>query len=110
MSDPKPNNPIYCIRNWPEYNAALIQRGSFTLWLDEAMLEQWYNTQKSGRRGASNRYSDLAIQCALTLKAMYRLVLGATQGFLGSLLEADGGAAPRPALQHLLPPASDAGD
>ena len=58
------------IRNWPEYNAALIQRGSFTLWVDEAMLEQGYNTQKSGRRGASTRYSDLAIQCALTLKAV----------------------------------------
>lgn len=87
MSDPKLNNSTYRIRNWPEYNAALIQRGSFTLWLDEAMLERWYNTEKSGRQGASNRYSDLAIQCALTLKAVYRLPLRATQGFLGSLLE-----------------------
>lgn len=87
MSDPKTNNPTYRIRNWPEYNAALIQRGSFTLWLDEAMLKQWYNAEKSGRRGASNLYSDLAIQCALTLKAVYRLPLRATQGFLGSLLD-----------------------
>src|SRR5512134_736458 len=87
MSDPKPNDPIYRIRNWPEYNAALIQRGSFTLWLEEAMLEPWYTMQKSGRRGASNLYSDLAIQCAVTLKAVYRLARRATQGFLGSLLE-----------------------
>ena len=84
MTDPKPNSPTYRIRNWPEYNAALIQRGSFTLWLDEAMLEHWYNRQKSGRRGASNLYSDLAIQCALTLKAVYQLPLRATQGFLSS--------------------------
>jgi len=58
----------------------LIQRGSFTLWLDEAMIERWYNTEKSGRRGASNTYSDWAIPCALTLKAVYRLPLRATQG------------------------------
>lgn len=87
MNDSKSNHSTYRIRNWPEYNAALIQRGSFTLWLDETMLEKWYNAQKSGRRGASNIYSDLAIQCALTLKAVYRLPLRATEGFLGSLLE-----------------------
>ena len=80
MSDIKPTKQTYRIRNWAEYNAALIQRGSFTLWLDEAMIERWYNTEKSGRRGASNTYSDWAIPCALTLKAVYRLPLRATQG------------------------------
>lgn len=70
MSDTKPTQQTYRIRHWAEYNAALIQRGSFTLWLDEAMIERWYNTEKSGRRGASNTYSALAIQCALTLKAV----------------------------------------
>jgi hypothetical protein len=25
----------YRIRNWPEYNAALRERGSLTLWVDE---------------------------------------------------------------------------
>ena len=86
MTKTKPTKQTYLIRNWAEYNAALIQRGSFTLWLDEAMIECWYNAEKSGRRGASNTYSDLAIQCALTLKAVYRLPLRATQGFLASLL------------------------
>jgi Transposase DDE domain len=86
MTETKPTKQTYRIRNWAEYNAALIQRGSFTLWLDEAMIERWYNAEKSGRRGASNIYSDLAIQCALTLKAVYRLPLRATQGFLASLL------------------------
>lgn len=86
MTDTKPTQQTYRIRNWAEYNAALIQRGSFTLWLDEAMIEQWYNAEPSGRRGASNTYSDLAIQCALTLKAVYQLPLRATQGFLNALL------------------------
>jgi DDE family transposase len=87
MTETKPAKQTYRIRNWAEYNAALIQRGSFTLWLDEAMIEHWYNTEKSGQRGASNTYADLAIQCALTLKAVYRLPLRATQGFLASLLD-----------------------
>lgn len=85
MTDTKPTKQTYLIRNWAEYNTALIQRGSFTVWLDEAMIAQWYNAEKTGRRGASNSYSDLAIQCALTLKAVYRLALRATQGFLTSL-------------------------
>lgn len=87
MSDTTPTKQTYRIHNWTEYNAALVQRGSFTLWLDAAMIAQWYNAEKSGRRGASNTYSDLAIPCALTLKAVYRLPLRATQGFLTSLLQ-----------------------
>lgn len=70
MTETQPTQQTYRIRNWAEYNAALIQRGSFTLWLDEALIERWYHAEQSGRRGASNTYSDLAIQCALTLKAV----------------------------------------
>ncbi len=87
MSDTKPTKQTYRIRNWPEYNAALTRHGSFTLWLDEAVIGQWYNARKSGRRGASNTYSDLAIQCALTLKGVYGLALRAAQGFPSSLLK-----------------------
>ena len=87
MSNIKPTKQTYRICNWAEYNAALIQRGSFTWWLDEALIERWYNIEKSGRRGAPNTYSDVAIQCALTLKAVYRLPLRATQGFLNSVLD-----------------------
>lgn len=109
MTETKPTKQTYRIRNWAEYNAALIQRGSFTLWLDEAMIERWHNAEKSSRRGASSTYSDLAIQCALTLKAVYRLPLRATQGFLSSRLAPDASAPDDPALQHLLPQTADAG-
>jgi hypothetical protein len=30
---------VYRIRNWKQYNDALVQRGSLTLWVDEATLE-----------------------------------------------------------------------
>ncbi|MEB3293735.1 MAG: IS5 family transposase, partial [Synechococcales bacterium] len=42
------------IRNWSEYNAGLKQRGSLTFWVDEALLEAWYNRERSGKPGASN--------------------------------------------------------
>jgi hypothetical protein len=51
------------------------------------IIVPWYNAEKSGQRGASNTYSDLAIQCALTLKVVYRLPLRATPGFLTALLQ-----------------------
>jgi len=41
----------YRIRNWPAYNAALIGRGSLTLWVDEAALEAWRYTGPT-QRGA----------------------------------------------------------
>jgi len=75
----------YRIRNWSEYNAALVQRGSLTVWLDEATAGGWYNHQKSGKRGASCTYTDSALLCALTLQVVYHLPLRATQGLLLSL-------------------------
>ncbi|KAA6349617.1 hypothetical protein EZS27_002945 [termite gut metagenome] len=31
----------YKIRNWKEYNKSLCQRGSFTLWLEDSVLQEW---------------------------------------------------------------------
>jgi hypothetical protein len=75
----------YRIRNWKEYNAALVQRGSLTVWLDQAAIGGWHNGQKSGQRGASCTYTDSAIVCALTLQVVYHLPLRATEGLLLSL-------------------------
>jgi hypothetical protein len=41
----------YRIRNWPKYNAALIGRGSLTLWVDEEALKAWRYTGPT-QRGA----------------------------------------------------------
>jgi hypothetical protein len=57
------------------------------LWVDEETLNNWRNSHKSGRRGASRTYSDRAILCALTLQAVYHLPLRATEGLLVSLFE-----------------------
>lgn len=76
----------YRIRNWREYNRSLVQRGSLTIWCDESALTQWVQPQRSGRRGASNVYSNNAIMVALVLKEVYHQTLRGTQGLLESIL------------------------
>jgi len=77
----------YRICNWSEYNAALVKRGSLTLWVDEAALAEWRNQQRSGQPGKPRTYSELAITCMATLQVVYHLPLRATQGLLSSVLQ-----------------------
>jgi len=76
--------PAYRIRNWNEYNDALVRRGSLTLWVSQETLQAW-RYRGPAQRGAQFQYSDLAIECLLTLKAVYHLTLRATEGFAHSL-------------------------
>ncbi len=78
--------PVYRIRNWKQYNDALVRRGSLTLWVDPVTLEAW-RYQGPPQRGAQFRYSDTAIECVLTLRSVYHLPLRATEGFARSIFE-----------------------
>jgi IS5 family transposase len=78
--------PVYRIRNWKQYNDALVNRGPLTLWVDQAALEAW-RYQGTAKRGGQFGYSDTAIQCLLTRRAVYHLTLRATEGFARSLFE-----------------------
>ena len=60
----------YRIRNWRKYNEALVSRGQLTFWFDEEAIASWEETERTGRRGAPRVYSDVAIQCALTLRVV----------------------------------------
>ena len=91
----------YRVRNWREYNAALVKRGSLTIGLDEAALAGWLEHGRSGKRGASQTYSDRAIEAVLLLKAVYRLSLRGAQGFVGSILELMNLALPVPSYSTL---------
>lgn len=77
----------YRIKNWPDYNKALVRRGSVTLWFHDDVVQEWTNPTQTGKPGHPFLYGDLAIECALTLKAVYGLALRQTQGFLASLVE-----------------------
>ncbi len=77
----------YKVKNWSAYNQALIKRGSLTLWIDEDTIQSWHHPEKTGYRGSPMIYSDMAIQCALMLREVFKLPLRATQGFLNSLVQ-----------------------
>ncbi|EAQ2673215.1 IS5/IS1182 family transposase, partial [Salmonella enterica] len=49
------------ISNWQQYNQALVQRGSLTIWMDEQAIKQWHCLVHHGRRGRGFHYSDTAI-------------------------------------------------
>jgi IS5 family transposase len=77
----------YRVRNWKDYNQALIRRGSLTVWIEETTLQAWCQNMRDGQLGAPTTYSDLAIQALLTLKAVFCLPLRQTQGFAQSVLQ-----------------------
>ena len=90
-----PKKVTYRVRNWRQYNDALVGRGSLTLRVDPTTLDAW-RYQGPAQPGAQFVYSDLAIECLLTLRAVYHLTLRATEGFAHSLFELMGLELPVP--------------
>src|SRR6201997_1377547 len=70
------------VTNWSEYDAALRQRGSLTVWFSEEAIAAW-RAEPRTTRGGQPRYSALAIATALTLRTVFRLALRQTEGLIG---------------------------
>ncbi len=75
----------YRVGNWADYDQALVQRGDITLWISADASDTWSPTP-SGKRGRRRKYSDIAIETALTLRLVFNLPLRQTEGFLRSVL------------------------
>lgn len=86
----------YRIRNWRDYNSALVRRGSLTLWVEQRAVNRWRERSRPARRGRRRLYSDLAITCALVLREVYHLPLRSTQGLVSSVLRLLGTDLPAP--------------
>ncbi|MGQ0605128.1 MAG: IS5 family transposase, partial [Anaerolineales bacterium] len=76
----------YHIRNWRDYERALVKRGALTLWVDAAVASQWWHVGPK-QRGAQPTDSDVAIETVLTLKEVFHLPNRASEGLARSLLE-----------------------
>jgi hypothetical protein len=74
------------VRNWAEYDAALRQQGSLTVWFSDEAIAAW-RAEPRTTRGGQAHYSALAIRTALTLRAVFRLALRQTEGLIGSVLK-----------------------
>jgi hypothetical protein len=86
----KSNKPIrkkkgtYKVRNWHEYNNALINRYDVTLWIEQGIADVWREGNKiiiRRKRGAPKVYSDNALDCLTTLKELFHLTYRGIQGF-----------------------------
>jgi len=74
------------VMNWSDYNEALRQRGSLTVWFTDEAIAAWKAAPRT-TPGGQPRYSDLAITTALTLRAVFRLALRQTEGLISSILQ-----------------------
>lgn len=80
----------YRTRNWKDYNQSLVNRGSLTFWFEKDAIKKWYSTERTGKRGRPDVYSDAAIHCGLMIKAVFRTTLRALQGFIRSIFQLAG--------------------
>ena len=96
--------PRYRVTNWPAYNRALVERGSVTLWLSDEVIQGW---RAGGGKGCV--YSDLAIRCALSLRAVFRLTQRPGAGVSGEPRKQASAGSAGAALFHAEPPGGGAG-
>ena len=80
----KYNKKPYRVRNWRGYEAGLRQRGDLTIWFSADAIRNWH-PPAGGKPGGQRRYSDMAIETALTVRMVYDLALRQTEGFLRSI-------------------------
>jgi len=90
------NKRRYRIRNWRDYNSALIRRGSLTLWVERGAVGAWREPRARVGRGRRRTSSDAAVLCALTLRGVYGLPRRSTQGLVRSVLRLLGADLPAP--------------
>ena len=76
----------YRIKNWPEYEKSLRNRGDITFWISQDAIDAW-TPPKNGKRGGQPIYSDIAIETSLTLRLIFHLPLRQAEGFLKSILK-----------------------
>ena len=79
---------LYRVKNWTDYDKALVQRGSITFWLSDDFEKTWlYNSCGRRQRGSQFDYSDQAILVMLTVKEVFHLTNRGVEGFLRSLFQ-----------------------
>jgi len=75
---------LYRVKNWSEYDQALVKRGSITLWISDDIEKTWVYAGKK-QRGSQYDYSEQAIILMLTVKNVFHLPNRATEGLVRSI-------------------------
>ena len=77
---------LYSVKNWSEYDKALVQRGSITIWMWEGFEKTWLYVGEK-QRGSQFDYSDQAILMMLTVKEVFHLTNRGVEGFMRSIFQ-----------------------
>jgi len=77
---------LYRVKNWSEYDKALVQRGSITIWMSEGFEKTWLYVGEK-QRGSQFDYSDQAILMMLTVKEVFHLTNRGVEGFMRSIFQ-----------------------
>lgn len=76
--------PLYRVKNWAEYDKALVQRGSLTFWLSDDFETTW-RPIGAKQRGSQFAYSAQAIGVMLTVKEVFHLTNRGVEGLMRSI-------------------------
>src|SRR3954468_22829940 len=74
----------YRVSNWHEYDQALQDRGSLTVWFTPEAVAAW-QAPPTGRRGRSPLYSNVAIETGQMLRLVFGQPWRQTEGLLRSI-------------------------
>jgi len=77
---------LYRVKNWSEYDKALVQRGSITFWMSDGFEKTWIYTGEK-QRGSQFDYTDQSILVMLTVKEVFHLTNRGAEGFVRSLFQ-----------------------
>jgi len=75
---------LYRVKNWSEYDKALVERGSITFWMSDDFEKTWMYVGEK-QRGSQFDYTDQAILIMLTVKEVFHLTNRGVEGFVRSL-------------------------
>lgn len=75
---------LYRVKNWSEYDKALVERGSITFWMSDDFEKTWRYTGEK-QRGSQFDYSEQAILVMLTVKEVFHLTNRGVEGFVRSI-------------------------
>jgi len=75
---------LYRVKNWSEYDKALVQGGSITFWLSDDFEKAWLYTGEK-QRGSQFDYSEQAIRVMLTIREVFHQTNRGVEGLVRSL-------------------------
>jgi hypothetical protein len=74
----------YQVKNWREYDQALQERGSLTLWFTPEAIAAWH-PPRTGKRGRPHYYANVAIETGHLLRLAFGRPWRQTEGLLRSI-------------------------